>query len=172
VRECLELASSFLVSDLTMNPERQQGLNVWYTGFKQLVDLVVVLHRREQLDVATLNVATRACSECWTAAGNWRDLEDCRSCIREAAGKLRGILDPNSRTYRGMTVLFPSFRRSLSRRTCVCAMIADYLVRRVLSHMIIPCFISAARANTVPFRKPNRSRSIRQTTRIPFKRPS
>jgi len=116
VRECLELASSFLISDLTMNSERQQGMNVWYTGFKQLVDLVVVLHRLEQLDVATLNAATRACSECWTAAGNWRDLEDCRSCIRESAGKLRGILDPNSRTYRGTTLVFHSCRCCSSSR--------------------------------------------------------
>jgi len=100
LRQCLGLASSFLITDLTTSPEK--GLSTWLTGFSRLVDLVVVLHARGELELATLSEASKACSECWTAAGAWRGMEDCRQGVRANAGKLKGLLDEGGKTYQGM----------------------------------------------------------------------
>lgn len=104
VRRCLGLASSFLITDTAMNPE--SGLTSWSVGFNRLVDLVVALHARNELELVTINMASRACSECWTAGGSWRGLGQCRAEIRQVGGKLKRLLDPNGRTYKGALVLF------------------------------------------------------------------
>jgi len=100
LRQCLGLASSFLITDLTTSPEK--GLSTWLTGFSRLVDLVVVLHARGELELATLSEASKACSECWTAAGTWRGMEDCRQGVRANAGKLKRLLDEGGKTYQGI----------------------------------------------------------------------
>ncbi|KAK2466226.1 hypothetical protein APHAL10511_001868 [Amanita phalloides] len=105
LRRCLGLASSFLITDTTINP--LTGADTWYTGFSRLVDIVVALHARGELELETINIASRACSECWMAAGSWRGLLDCRNKVKEVAAKLRIILDPNGRTYRGDAVYAP-----------------------------------------------------------------
>jgi len=105
LRQCLGLASSFLITDLTTSPEK--GLSTWLTGFSRLVDLVVVLHARGELELATLSEASKACSECWTAAGAWRGMEDCRQGVRANAGKLKKLLDEGGRTYQGGCVRIP-----------------------------------------------------------------
>lgn len=51
-----------------------------------------------------MSEASKACSECWTAAGAWKGMEDCRVGVRTIAGKLRKLLDEGGRTYRGMCV--------------------------------------------------------------------
>ncbi|KAF8639766.1 hypothetical protein AX17_001027 [Amanita inopinata Kibby_2008] len=96
---CLGLASSFLVTDTTINP--QTGLDTWYIGLNRLVDIVIALHARDELELNTINTASRACSECWMVAGSWRGLNDCRNKVKEVAARLKKILDPNARTYRG-----------------------------------------------------------------------
>lgn len=103
LRRCIGLAASFLVTDTTINPEH--GISTWFAGLSRLVDLVVVLHRRSELELDTVNAASRACSECWTVAANWRGLDQCRIHVRDLGGKLKKILDTNERTYRG-TCLF------------------------------------------------------------------
>ncbi|KAF9485338.1 hypothetical protein BDN70DRAFT_871358 [Pholiota conissans] len=105
LRKCIHLASSFLVTDTTTNPE--SGITTWFAGLDSLVDLVVVLHRRDELELETINAASRACSECWTAAANWRGLDQCRSHVRDIGGKLKKVLDANERTYRGQRVYAP-----------------------------------------------------------------
>ncbi|KDR83723.1 hypothetical protein GALMADRAFT_219553 [Galerina marginata CBS 339.88] len=105
LRKCIDLASSFLVTDTTTDPER--GMTTWFAGLSRLVDLVLVLHKREELELETVNSASRACSECWTAAGNWRGLDECRNRVRDIGGKLKKILDTNERTYRGERVYAP-----------------------------------------------------------------
>ncbi|TCD69697.1 hypothetical protein EIP91_006714 [Steccherinum ochraceum] len=52
IRRCFGLASSYLVTDTTMNMEG--GLNTWYTGFTRLVDVLVALHGRGELELETL----------------------------------------------------------------------------------------------------------------------
>lgn len=99
MRQCLGLASSFLIADLTTNPEG--GLSTWLNGFGSLVDVVVALHARGELELESLSEASKACSECWTAAGTWRGMEDCRDGVRTIAGKLKRLLDEGGRTYRG-----------------------------------------------------------------------
>ena len=75
-----------------------------------LVDVVVALHARGELELATLSEASKACSECWTAAGAWRGMEDCREGVRTVGGKLKKLLDEGGRTYKGNA---PFFRVSL-----------------------------------------------------------
>jgi hypothetical protein len=103
LRQCLGLASSFLLTDTTINP--LTGADTWYIGFSRLVDIVVALHARDELELETVNTASSACSECWMVAGSWRSLFDCRNKVKEVATKLRRILDPNDRTYRGYIVI-------------------------------------------------------------------
>ncbi|KAI0306988.1 hypothetical protein B0F90DRAFT_1922812 [Multifurca ochricompacta] len=76
LRQCLGLSSSYLVSDTTMNPT--SGIISWGAGLNQLVDVLTALHARGELELETVNAASKACSECWTVAGNWRGLEECR----------------------------------------------------------------------------------------------
>jgi len=105
LQKCILLASSFLVSDTTTDPER--GVTTWFAGLSRLVDLVLVLHKRDELELETVNCASKACSECWTAAGNWSGLGECRNRVRDIGGKLKKILDANERTYRGERVYAP-----------------------------------------------------------------
>jgi len=105
LQQSIGLASSFLVTDTTTNPDG--GKFTWFVGFSRLVDVVVALHMRGELELETINVASKACSECWTVSGAWRGLEDCKSKVREIASKLKKLLDPNGRTYRGEFVYAP-----------------------------------------------------------------
>ena len=105
LRQCLGLASSYLVTDTTMNPTG--GLTSWNNGLNRLVDVLVALHNRNELELDTISAASKACSECWSAAGNWRGLEGSKGAIRAVAGRLKGLLDPNGRTYRGGRVYVP-----------------------------------------------------------------
>ncbi|KIJ20040.1 hypothetical protein PAXINDRAFT_166207 [Paxillus involutus ATCC 200175] len=107
LRRAIGLASSYLVTDASTNSE--SGISTWQTGFSRLVDIVVVLHHRGELELETVNEASKACSECWSVAGTWRGMEDCRQGVREVAGKLKKLLDePNRRTYKGQKVYAPN----------------------------------------------------------------
>ncbi|PFH52742.1 hypothetical protein AMATHDRAFT_1793 [Amanita thiersii Skay4041] len=103
--QCIGLASSFLVTDTTINP--QTGIDTWYVGFSRVVDVVVALHSRNELELETINTASKACSECWMVAGSWRGLSNCRGKVKEVAAKLKRVLDPNGKTYRGEAVYTP-----------------------------------------------------------------
>jgi len=105
LRRCLGLASSFLVTDTTMQPD--QGIDTWFVGFSRLIDILVALHARNELELETINAASKACSECWGAAGSWRGLEECREGVRAVAKKLQKLLDSNGTTYRGESVYAP-----------------------------------------------------------------
>ncbi|EGO01939.1 hypothetical protein SERLA73DRAFT_104107 [Serpula lacrymans var. lacrymans S7.3] len=106
LRRAINLASSYLVTDTSMNPG--QGMSTWYTGFTRLVDVLVVLHSRGELELETVNDASKACSECWSVAGTWRGMDECRDGVRAVAGKLKSLLDENGRTYRGQKVYAPN----------------------------------------------------------------
>ncbi|KAH9938139.1 uncharacterized protein B0H18DRAFT_965774 [Fomitopsis serialis] len=99
LRKCLGLASSHLITDTTMNPEH--GLSSWHTGFQHLIDVLVALHNRGELELETVNAASKACSECWTVAGSWREMDAGRESVRGVAARLKGLLDDNGKTYRG-----------------------------------------------------------------------
>lgn len=106
LRRAIGLASSYLVTDVSTNPDG--GIATWQTGFNRLVDLVVVLHHRGELELDTVNEASKACSECWSVAATWRGMEECRQGVKEVAGKLKKLLDePNRRTYKGHKVYTP-----------------------------------------------------------------
>lgn len=99
LRKCLSMASSFLMTDTTIDPV--SGVTTWSTGLVRLVDLIVILHKRGELELETLDSASRACSESWTATGNWRGLDECRKRVREVGEKLKKLLDANQKTYKG-----------------------------------------------------------------------
>ncbi|KAI5124998.1 hypothetical protein M0805_007422 [Coniferiporia weirii] len=105
LRMYLTMAPSYLVMDSSMNPEG--GVASWKTGFHRLVDVLVALHKRGELQLETVNEASKACSECWSAAGSWRGLEDCKETVREIAGKLKTLLDANGRTFQGQQIYTP-----------------------------------------------------------------
>jgi hypothetical protein len=105
VRKCLGLSSSYLITDTTTNPT--QGMNSWCAGLRHIVDVLTALHSRGELELETINAASRACSECWTVAGNWRGLEGARECVRKVAIQLKALLDENGRTYKGEAVYVP-----------------------------------------------------------------
>lgn len=124
LRRCLGLSSSFLISDTTMNTTSgsSSGLTTWNTGFNRLVDLLVVLHARDELELRTVDEASKACSECWTVAGAWT-MDEARNCVKvrqtnltlhthltagkAVARKLQGLLDANQRTYKNQAVYAP-----------------------------------------------------------------
>jgi hypothetical protein len=105
LRNCLGLSSSFLMTDVTMNPST--GLASWNVGLNRLIDIIVVLHRKEQLELSTINAASKACSECWSVAESWRNMEEVRQCVKNVATKLQALLDENGRTYKGSRVYTP-----------------------------------------------------------------
>ncbi|TRM67536.1 hypothetical protein BD626DRAFT_479085 [Schizophyllum amplum] len=105
LRRCLELSSSYLATDTTTAPER--GMQSWFTGFDRLADVVVALHGRGQLEPTTMSTASRACSECWSVAGSWRELAPCRDGVRKIATRLKRLLDENGKTYKGETIYAP-----------------------------------------------------------------
>lgn len=105
LRQCLGLSSSYLVTDCTMNSAG--GMGSWSVGLNRLVDVLVALHARGVLEHETVNEASKACSECWTVAGNWQGMEDCRDGVRGVAARLKKLLDENGRTYQGKAVYVP-----------------------------------------------------------------
>ena len=105
LRHHLRLASSYLILDITTNKE--SGIASWDTGFHQLVDVLVILHKKGELQLETVNEASKACSECWSVAGSWSELDDGRECVRRLAAKLKTLLDSNGKTYRGNAVYAP-----------------------------------------------------------------
>lgn len=105
LRYYLTMSASFLVTDTTMNPEG--GLNTWSSGFLQLANVLVALHRRTELELETVNEISKACSECWTVCGSWRGLEAGRDTVREVAGKVKTLLDANGRTFQGQPIYAP-----------------------------------------------------------------
>ncbi|KAI0337554.1 hypothetical protein BDW22DRAFT_1403007 [Trametopsis cervina] len=105
LQRCLGLASSYLVTDTTMNPD--SGLVSWQHGFNRLVDVIVALNARGELQVETVSAASKACSECWSVAGTWREVEISREGVRDIAKRLKSILDENGRTYNGERIYVP-----------------------------------------------------------------
>ncbi|EPQ59260.1 hypothetical protein GLOTRDRAFT_70539 [Gloeophyllum trabeum ATCC 11539] len=105
LRQCLGLSSSYLLTDTSMNPDT--GITTWATGFHRLVDVLVALHARGELELETVNEASKACSECWNVSGAWKGMEGCREGVRGVAAKLKSLLDENGRTYRGERVYTP-----------------------------------------------------------------
>ncbi|KAJ7276424.1 hypothetical protein B0H12DRAFT_1005626, partial [Mycena haematopus] len=112
LRTALSLASSFLVTDTSTNSDPQAGSDTWFMGLNQLVDLLVALHARDELEVETVNAASKVIlmentAECWMVAGTWRGLEEARDGVRTVGAKIKKLLDENGFTYRGQHVYSP-----------------------------------------------------------------
>ncbi|KAF9075805.1 hypothetical protein BDP27DRAFT_1314521 [Rhodocollybia butyracea] len=105
LRRCIILSSTYLIADTCMDSER--GVQTWFLGFSRLIDVMVALHARSELDLETMNAASKACSECWSVAGAWRGLEECRDGVKKVAVRLKKLLDENGRTYGGERVYAP-----------------------------------------------------------------
>ena len=89
-----------------MNP--QFGMRTWTIGFHRLIDIAVALHRVGELELETVNAASKACSECWTVAGVWCTLDAARETVKDVAVKLKKLLDENGKTYKGGKVYTPA----------------------------------------------------------------
>lgn len=88
-----------------MNPAG--GIASWSAGFNRLVEILTALRSRGELELETVNAASKACSECWTVAGNWRGMDECREVVRQVAGRLKRLLDENGSTFGGQEVYVP-----------------------------------------------------------------
>ncbi|KAF8681512.1 Zinc finger-containing protein [Rhizoctonia solani] len=98
------LAPSYLILDTTTLSSSTAGIQTWASGFHRLVDIMLVLHKRDELQIETLNRASQACSECWTMTCAFQGLQDARTGVRSIAARLQGILDPNGIEYKGEKV--------------------------------------------------------------------
>lgn len=101
------LAPSYLILDTTTLSSSAVGIQTWSSGFHRLVDIMLVLHAREQLELETINTASQSCSECWTMTGSFNGLEEARKGVRGIAARLRSILDSNGIEYKGEKVYVP-----------------------------------------------------------------
>lgn len=104
LRHCFGLTSSYLITDVSMNPDN--GLGSWDAGFNRLVDVLVALHVRGELEVETMSEASKACSECWSVAGSHKSLDNSRTLVRAVALRLRSLV-PDGK-YKGHTIYSPS----------------------------------------------------------------
>ena len=77
------------------------GVSSWTVGFNRLIDVVVALHALNELEIETMDAASKACSECWSVSGSWKGFDNCKDGVRAVAGKLKKLLDENGLTYRG-----------------------------------------------------------------------
>ncbi|KAG9103149.1 hypothetical protein FRC06_000097 [Ceratobasidium sp. 370] len=107
LRTTMGLAASYLVLDTTTLSSSAVGIQTWSSGFHKLVDIMLALHARDQLELATVNTASQSCSECWTMTCSFNGLEEARSGVRSIAARLQSILDPNGTEYKGEKVYVP-----------------------------------------------------------------
>jgi hypothetical protein len=106
LRNLLMLTPAYLIVDNTINSDG--GLARWSAGFHRLVDVLLALHAKEQLELETVNEASKACSECWSVSGTYRGLTaEGREVVRGIAARLKTILDRDGRKYRGERVYAP-----------------------------------------------------------------
>ena len=106
LRRLFMLTPAYLIVDNTINSEG--GLARWSAGFNGLVDVVLALHKKEQLETETVNEASKACSECWSVSGTYRGLTtDGRAVVRGIGARLKTILDADGRKYKGERVYAP-----------------------------------------------------------------
>jgi len=64
---------------------------------------MTVLHSRGELELETMNMASKACSECWGIGGTWKGMIYAREGVRTVALKLKNMLDENG-TYQGQKI--------------------------------------------------------------------
>lgn len=70
--------------------------------------VVVALHRKNTLELATLNEVSRSCAEAWVICGSWRGLDSGRAVIQRIAGRLKeSVLDADGTKYKGEAVYTP-----------------------------------------------------------------
>ncbi|KAF8592327.1 hypothetical protein K439DRAFT_105 [Ramaria rubella] len=106
LRDLLMLAPAYLIIDNTIRIGG--GLAGWAVGFHRLVDVLLALHAKNQLETETVNAASKACSECWSVSGMYRGLTvDGREVVRNIAGRLKTILDKDGKKYKGERVYAP-----------------------------------------------------------------
>ena len=106
LRRLLMLTPAYLIMENTINSDG--GLARWSAGFNRLVDVVLALHKKEQLETETVNEASKACSECWSVSGTYRGATmDGRDVVRGIGVRLKTILDADGRKYRGERVYAP-----------------------------------------------------------------
>jgi hypothetical protein len=67
LRVFIGLAPSYLLLDCTT----QGGTAKWSLGFHRVVDVMIALHERGELEFDTVNEASKACSEVWSISGEF-----------------------------------------------------------------------------------------------------
>ena len=81
-----------------------EGFKTWFTGFNELVEMMVILDGRGELELETMNEASKACSECWGICGQFKGMGYGKEGVRVIAKKLKKMLDENGQTYKGVAI--------------------------------------------------------------------
>lgn len=106
LRRLLMLAPAYLIIDNTIKSEG--GLGRWSAGFHRLVEVLLALDKTNQLEIETMNEASKACSECWSVTGTYKGLpESGREVVRAIGARLKSILDDDGVRYRGQKIYAP-----------------------------------------------------------------
>ncbi|KZO98185.1 hypothetical protein CALVIDRAFT_479224 [Calocera viscosa TUFC12733] len=101
LRRWLTLTPTFLLLDSSSHPS-PSGLLSWQLGLQALINLMLALHTRNQLEWETMNAASRALAECWSICLCWTGMELAKGAVQGAGGKLKAVLDRDDPTrYKG-----------------------------------------------------------------------
>jgi len=108
LRHVIALAPSYLVVDSTTQATPADGVNQWALGFNRLCEVIIALHRKSELEIETLNEASRACAEAWSICDSWRGFDSGRNVIGNISTRLReNVLDADGVSYKGQEVYVP-----------------------------------------------------------------
>ncbi|KZO98192.1 hypothetical protein CALVIDRAFT_478905 [Calocera viscosa TUFC12733] len=105
LRRWIGLAPSYLMYDQSTGPSADEGLLGWAEGLHALVGVLQALHARCELEWETMDVASRALAECWSAAACWTGMDVAKRAIQAAGGRLQGCLDAEDKSrFRGRKI--------------------------------------------------------------------
>ncbi|KIO25024.1 hypothetical protein M407DRAFT_25664 [Tulasnella calospora MUT 4182] len=108
LRKLIALSPSYLIVDSTVHPNAADGVNQWALGLNRLCEVIIALHRKEELELETLNETSRACAEAWSITSSWRGMERGKAVIGDLSARLREhVLDPDGLTYKGEAIYVP-----------------------------------------------------------------
>ncbi|EJU06403.1 hypothetical protein DACRYDRAFT_92421 [Dacryopinax primogenitus] len=102
LRRWLVLAPSYLMHDQSISTSPEEGVLAWAEGMHALVGVLQMLHSQGVLEWETMDTASRAFAESWSAAKCWTGMERAKEAIQAAGRRLRALLDPQDYVrYRG-----------------------------------------------------------------------
>jgi len=105
LRYWLSLSPSFLMLDVSTTSPPTLGIERWKNGLHSLVNVVVALHAKDQLEFETIDEAARALAQCWSITLGWTGMDYAQVSVQQVGEKLTSVLDIDDRSrYKGRVV--------------------------------------------------------------------